>query len=225
MTKTCVLLNGPTLSGKGIAVNHLMGLMGGETISCKDHLHELVMKMFNVAPRHYWQLYSNREYKELPTPVYRVTMNSKEHDKCVKMFGPIDYSAIDRCSVGDTVNLSPREVLIYVSECLMKPRFGGDYFGQVRAQKVVASKEEIIYDDSCAFVAELQPLIEEVGQENILLVRIHRAGYTFAGDSRNYIPDGVITNTVDVENEEGREDDYLDKIFNVVSEFHNKKRT
>jgi hypothetical protein len=54
--------------------------------------------------------------------------------------------------------------------------------------------------------------------ENILLIRIHRDGYTFEGDSRDYIPDGVITNTVDIDNN-GTLEDYLKKVETVVRGF------
>lgn len=224
MAKTCILLNGPSVSGKGVAVKHLMSKLGGVNISCKDHLHGLVMKMFNVAPEKYWNLYNNRQTKEVPNQCYRVTMSDEEYD----IFSDFCGLTVSRCPLrnrsGDTFNLSPREVLIYVSECWMKPHFGGDYFGKVRAQKVVASCADIIYDDSLGFVSELPPLIEAVGQENILAIRIHREGFTFAGDSRNYIPDGVIENTVDIHNEEGKEEEYLDKIFHAVAAFHNNRR-
>jgi hypothetical protein len=119
---------------------------------------------------------------------------------------------------GYTVNLSIREAMIYVSEVICKPRFGDDFFGRARAAKLIPQLTYI--DDSCGFVEELPPLIERVGQDNILLIRIHRDGCTFDGDSRKLISDGVITNTFDVYNN-GSLEDYFKKMESIIGGFIN----
>jgi hypothetical protein len=108
--------------------------------------------------------------------------------------------------------------MICVSECLMKPKFGTEYFGQARVNKIKRNEGYDFCDSSTGFIDELYPLIDYLGQENILLFRIYRDGYTFEGDSRNYIPDGVITNTVDVYNN-GTEQEYFDKVEAIVRGF------
>jgi hypothetical protein len=120
-------------------------------------------------------------------------------------------------TVSDGIYLSQREAMIYISEVVMKPKFSNNYFGVARAKAI--QDGEIAVDSSTGFVEELPPLIERLGQENILLIRIHREGTTFEGDSRNYIPDGVITNTVDVNSVYGELTKYLEDVENVVSKF------
>lgn len=109
------------------------------------------------------------------------------------------------------VKLSIREAMIFVSEVMCKEKFGLDYFGVARANSV--RHAEVIVDGSTGFVEELPPLIEKLGQENILLIRVHRNGCTYDGDSRNYIPDGVIHNTIDIDNNSS-----LGGYFNQVEE-------
>lgn len=86
--------------------------------------------------------------------------------------------------------LSPRNALIKVSEEVIKPNFGKDYFG-IAAAKSLKEGYNVFSDGG--FYDELLPLKDVVGAENILLIRLYRDGCTFAGDSRSYItpPPGV----------------------------------
>lgn len=87
---------------------------------------------------------------------------------------------------------SIREFMIWISESVMKPVFGDDVFGKRLAQSL---------GDGCyicsdgGFASEIKPLID-AGVE-VTLIRLHRAGYTFDGDSRSYIH-GVCAREVDV---------------------------
>ena len=87
---------------------------------------------------------------------------------------------------------SIREFMIWISESVMKPVFGDDIFGKRLAQSL---------GDGCyicadgGFASEIKPLID-AGVE-VTLIRLHRAGYTFDGDSRSYIH-GVCAREIDV---------------------------
>jgi hypothetical protein len=81
---------------------------------------------------------------------------------------------------------SPRQALMYVSEEVIKPNFGEDYFGRYAAQRLTPDRLHIFSDGG--FVQEILPLIDMVGQENFFLVQLAREGCTFEGDSRRYIP-------------------------------------
>ena len=63
--------------------------------------------------------------------------------------------------------------------------FGGDAFGKA----MVASLPEsgIVFVSDGGFAEELIPVIDHVGGDNVLVVRIHREGVDFAGDSRAYL--------------------------------------
>ena len=64
---------------------------------------------------------------------------------------------------------------------------------------------------------EVPPLIEKLGQENVLLIRIHREGFTFEGDSREYVPDGVVYNTIDLYNVD--EEEFYEEVLRTVKSF------
>lgn len=219
-----ILLNGPKLCGKDIAITHLKSVGFPFVVrEAKDSLHKITQQLFCVSEHRYWEIYNNRDTKELPLPDFHITINSLELDKLEDI---LKYSLDGR--VGEAfrkdasivlyypIDLSVREAVIYVSELICKPRFGEEYFGKARANSI--KDREIVIDGSCGFVEELTPLIERVGQNNILLIKIHRDGCNFDGDSRNYIPDGILKNTVSVSNN-ASEYDYLNRISEIVRSF------
>lgn len=90
---------------------------------------------------------------------------------------------------------TPRSVLIALSEEFMKPRYGEDVFGRMlyhRSLRFAPTPDFVICDDS-GFLPEFEALGE---RNNRILIRIVRSGYTYAGDSRNYLdePDLLLTN-------------------------------
>lgn len=81
--------------------------------------------------------------------------------------------------------LSKREALIHVSEQVIKPKYGKDYFGIKTSERVDQSINHCFSD--AGFVEEVHPLINRVGPENICIVQLYRNGCSFSSDSRNYI--------------------------------------
>ena len=91
---------------------------------------------------------------------------------------------------------SPREFMIWISESIIKPEFGNDYFGIRAAHKIKESDGTVIITDG-GFPEETQAIINE-GIE-VKLCRIHRDGCTFEGDSRSHLhmPDWIGVNGYD----------------------------
>lgn len=83
--------------------------------------------------------------------------------------------------------MSWRQAYIHYSENVIKPLHGKEWFGEmfVRAARA-AGCDTILVPDS-GFVEEAERCVREVDPANILLVRLHRTGCTYAGDSRSYI--------------------------------------
>lgn len=80
---------------------------------------------------------------------------------------------------------SPRQIMIWISEEVIKPVFGDRHFGNLAAEKVDKMQGcKIVFSDG-GFPSEIIPLIEY--GHDVHLVRLHREGYSFEGDSRNYI--------------------------------------
>lgn len=84
---------------------------------------------------------------------------------------------------------TPRQALIYVSENVIKPKYGKDYFGKCAAKRITEAKQIaiipinfIVFSDG-GFVEEILPL-QEI--DDVLVIHLHGRG-DFSNDSRNYI--------------------------------------
>lgn len=82
-------------------------------------------------------------------------------------------------------NRSKREALIYVSETLIKPIRGLDYYGKIVAQKIEKDCNYCFSDGG--FKEELLPVINIVGNNNILIIHLYRNNCSFSSDSRSYV--------------------------------------
>lgn len=84
---------------------------------------------------------------------------------------------------------TPRQCYIEFSEEYAKPKYGQDVFGRIlldQLVKLVGTNEQVVVTDS-GFEAEAGPIVDHYGAENVLVVRLHRPGCKFAGDSRTYV--------------------------------------
>ena len=91
--------------------------------------------------------------------------------------------------------LSPRQAMIWMSEEVIKPKFGKGFFGKSAANRVKGlfwnesslTKGMVTFSD-CGFPEEVKVFIEEINpitkKEDIHLVYIHKEGCTYEGDSR-----------------------------------------
>ena len=79
---------------------------------------------------------------------------------------------------------SPREFMIWISESIIKPEFGNNYFGLRMVEAVKSGSAPAIITDG-GFSEETIALIEAGIQVHVC--RLHREGFTFEGDSRNYL--------------------------------------
>jgi hypothetical protein len=99
-------------------------------------------------------------------------------------------------------HMSCREAMIHVSEDIIKPQKGLDFFGSLVANEIDLNRDYCISDGG--FVDEVAPVINKVGSENFVLVQLTREGHNYSTDSRRYL-DGnlykefVISHTTPVE--------------------------
>jgi hypothetical protein len=238
-----ILLNGKKECGKDTIIDYFQSTTNLliARAECKDHLHKLTQLFFCLTEDRYWEIYEDRRLKEKPLPEFRISIFHGEAFNLAKIIGEFyedsqtDYRDTD-CDTVDghlryTTNLSHREAMIYVSEIICKPRFGQDYFGKARIKLIqdrTADADEVAwkgkrdsilwFDGSAAFVEEIPPLLEHFNQDQILLLRIRRGEDDFGGDSRSFLPNGLIENTVDIYND-GTLEQYLEEVEGVVSEF------
>jgi len=79
---------------------------------------------------------------------------------------------------------SPRQFMIWISEDVIKPQFGSQYFGVRMVEQIRECDDPVIITDG-GFKDEIKPLIG-AGFE-VHICRLHRMNFTFDGDSRDYL--------------------------------------
>lgn len=83
-----------------------------------------------------------------------------------------------------------RQMLIAYSEKYMKPLFGAGIFGKMMVSRLAEIEEHlneppsVVISDS-GFAAEAREVIE--AGHKVHLIRLHRSGFDFNGDSRGYL--------------------------------------
>lgn len=102
---------------------------------------------------------------------------------------------------------SPRQAYIAVSETFFKPNHGLSVFGDLLLEEIKeqATNDSMVVVTDSGFAAEAWPLLDFYGTKNVLLIRLHRDGTSFEGDSRSYI-DLPYVETLDLYNNGTKED-------------------
>ena len=113
--------------------------------------------------------------------------------------------------------LSQREALIDMSENKIKPVLGNDFFGKALAFYIdVDDCDNYYLVSDGGFKEELQPIIDKVGEDNVIALRLHRDGYDFSGDSRGYIEDDWFPNIRIYDIESGEHNKTFKEIMNYL---------
>lgn len=203
-----IILNGPTLCGKGTAYKVIRQLYSAGDGRIKKKLHEIASALFNV-PLDLWE---QREGKEAPHPALLVSSDALSRlASTVK----VKLSGVPR--VNGRAMLSPRQALIYVSEVICKPAFGADYFGRERAERVSAPGLWVC--ESGGFIEEVQML----PPEEVCIIRIYGRGRFSPEDTRSYI-DLPGAFCVEVQNV-GTEREFLRAVVDTVDDFLHYQQT
>lgn len=87
-------------------------------------------------------------------------------------------------------NRSRRDALIHVSEDIIKPNYGKDYFGVKVVEKIKDGVDYCFSDGG--FKEEILPIINIVGTKKICLVQLTREGCDFSTDSRRYLNGNLV---------------------------------
>jgi len=177
-THKVVIFNGPPRSGKDLATEFCCELFNGTHASMKTPLIKLTADLLSISVEEFLHHYDCK-CDDVTSAEYDCTW--------VKDLPMYQINGEYR---------SKREVIIHVSENIIKPTFGDDVFGKLAEANL---PEGVVFFSDGGFLDEIQPIADKVGIENILIVHIEREGCTFEGDSRDYVNvDGV--KTVCIEN-------------------------
>lgn len=188
MDSRIILLNGAPSSGKDAIASFLSDMFDYKHRYIAKPLVDLAISISGVS-KHDWEIRYNDRKK-----------NSKE----------LPWSKLG--------GLSQREFLKMIAEDWIKPLLGKDYFAK---KEILCSIKEpltnVVISD-CGFKEELDSYIQYYGENNILLVRIHREGKGFNNDSRNYLD---FKHTIDIQNNTmSWGDERLDHLRNISSKIH-----
>jgi hypothetical protein len=85
--------------------------------------------------------------------------------------------------------LSPRQAYIKMSEEMVKPVLGADFFAETSIRMIEQDplvKTAVCFSD-CGFQNEFEVFVKKYGVKNVMLVHIEREGCDFSNDSRNYV--------------------------------------
>jgi hypothetical protein len=119
--------------------------------------------------------------------------------------------------------LSCRELFITISEEWVKPLYGKSYFGDEMAGRLLDIVQYGVVVSDGGFPEEILPLIEAYGNENIVIVRIHREGHTYQNDSRRMLhpwdfPEGKKPVFIDVENAHATAEEFCKAVVDVLEQ-------
>lgn len=119
-----------------------------------------------------------------------------------------------------------REAMIWVSEDVLKPKFGQSYMGILAARAIIdllpakgTSDRVFVYSDA-GFSREASVLVDVFGNKDIHLVRLERPEHTFVGDSRSYYsPEeaGIAEQNFHVLVNDGTLDEMYGKVDDLIS--------
>jgi len=151
--------------------------------------------------------------------LFKETINHFEVDEQWFMEGYDDRTTKEKQEVALN-DMSRREAMIYVSEDILKPKKGLDYFGRTVAEEIEDGNHYAIADGG--FVEELQPLVERVGAENIVIVQLTREGHDYSTDSRRYF-NGKLRKTFTINESTEIESQYVlpEELYILTYRIHN----
>lgn len=183
--KTVVIFNSPPNSGKDIASQYLRGyFQTGTILAFKDELYKDTAEYFNIDVEDLILYHSDRELKENPDlmfPKFQSESLKQYFFGLLYVIGVLLNSKY-LMSLG---YYSSREALIHVSEHVVKPVMGKDYYGKKLVEKIEDSSERFYFVPDSGFKEE-SSMVADKGY-NVYIVHLERSGATFEGDSRKLL--------------------------------------
>lgn len=100
--------------------------------------------------------------------------------------------------------ITVRQALIDMSEKYMKVLYGEDIMGRIAHDRARYSANRLTITSDSGFTVESERIIHNAGKINCIIIRVHRDGCTFDGDSREWMPDGLCW-TYDIYNDTSKD--------------------
>lgn len=166
-----ILLNGPPASGKDLIARSLLELYEDSVhMEVKDRLFKISKSITGIHSDTWDSRYNIRQYKEMPWDKLPIDESTGEHH-------------------------SQRSWLGYLSEDIIKPNLGDDYFGKFAADSILRdatlmdtfdiSRSFYVFSDS-GFEGEADCILD-IPNSEVYLIRLFREGCSFEADTRSYL--------------------------------------
>ena len=183
--KTVVIFNSPANSGKDIATDMLVNyFQSGVKLAFKDELYLDTSEYFNCDVEDLKEYHSCRDLKENPSLLF----SKYQHESLKQYFFSLLYVIGALTNNRYLMSLgyySSREALIHVSETVVKPVKGKDYYGKKLVEKIEGSSERFYFVSDGGMKEEASSVADK--GYNVYIAQLMRSGATFEGDSRSLL--------------------------------------
>lgn len=183
--KTVIIFNSAANSGKDLAAQYLKEyFQTGEVIAFKDELYKDTANYFDIEVEDLIEYHSNRSLKEKPSllfPKYQRESLKQYFFSLLYVIGTL----INNPYLMSLGYYSSREALIHVSEDLIKPKCGKDFYGKKLVERIEYSSERFYFVPDSGFKEECTMVVDK--GYNVIIAQLMRSGATFEGDSRSLL--------------------------------------
>ena len=215
--KTVVIFNAAPNSGKDVSADYLHEyFQSGQRLSFKEALYEDTAEYFDIDVKDLTEYHSDRSLKEIPNkmfPKYKKYPLKQYFFALLFIIGAV-FNNRYLMSLG---YYSSREALIHVSEEVVKPEYGEDYYGQKIVYKVQNSPERYVFLSDGGFESELTPLLDK--GYNVHVVKLERSGATFERDSRTLLNEDDFKDYSNIKFTTISNNGSLDELYENIREF------
>ena len=156
----------------------------GEVIAFKDELYKDTANYFNIEVEDLVEYHSDRSLKEKPSllfPKYQSESLKQYFFSILYVIGAL----INNRYLMSLGYYSSREALIHVSENLVKPVKGKDYYGKKLVEKIEDSSERFYFVSDSGYFEEASSVADK--GYRVIIAQLIRSGATFEGDSRSLL--------------------------------------
>lgn len=151
----------------------------------------------------------------------RLKLETHAYYRLPKSLAPDHFEGVKDQPLEEFAGLSPRQAYIFVSEKIIKPQFGDGFLGHCAAQRLRDDRYALKVITGTGFIEEVIPLVEAVGSDNTLHIRVTpeashaRSDIEDSRHALNLTSYGVAE--IDLSNPfDGR---FMDDVIHAVSQF------
>lgn len=183
--KTVVIFNAPPNAGKDVSADYMHNyFQSGQRLSFKEALYEDTAEYFGIDVGDLIEYHSDRKFKERASEMF-----PKYQSESIKQY-LFSILYVIGALIGNKYLMSlgyysSREALIHVSEEVVKPVLGKNYYGLKLVEEIDRSSERFYFVSDGGFFSEAT-MVAEKGYR-VIVANLERSGATFEGDSRSLL--------------------------------------